>query len=410
MSAEAVIKVDGVAKKYCRNLKRSMLYGVSDIARNSLGFSSRSHRLRPAEFWALDDISFEVRPGETFGVIGRNGSGKTTLLRLLNGIFWPDKGKITIRGRTGALIAVGTGFHPLLTGRENIYVNGAILGMSRREIDGFYDAIVEFADIGDFLESPVKYYSSGMFVRLGFSVMMFCQPEIMLIDEVLSVGDLSFQNKCLKRLKVLREGGEAVVFVSHNLDHVLYLTDRCMVLDKGQCVTIDKPMEAIGRYEQMIYGQQKDKALETNFRLRRSTREVSFSAIRILNSNGDVTSEVQSGEEFTIEVEMDSTRIIEQPNFAIAILNDANVQCIWNVSRENGLVLESLPPKSRLRVTLKGPKLAKGFYQINFALRDASSLETIERFYNLTSFVVNSPGVSRGILKCDCDWELIAKE
>ena len=197
MGEETMITFDNVSKKYCRNLKRSMFYGIMDIAKNTIGLSSRSHNLRKDEFWALDNVSFEVRKGETFGIIGKNGSGKTTLLRLINGIFWPDKGKITVKGRTGALIAVGSGFHPLFSGRENIYINGAILGMSKREIDEHYDAIVEFADIGDFLETPVKYYSSGMFVRLGFASMMFCQPEIMLIDEVLSVGDLSFQFKCL---------------------------------------------------------------------------------------------------------------------------------------------------------------------------------------------------------------------
>jgi len=188
-SSDIAITVDHVSKKYCKSLKRSMLYGVTDIGRNTLGLSSHSGNLRKSEFWAVDDVSFEVKKGETLGIIGPNGSGKTTLLKMLNGIFWPDKGKITVKGRVGALIEVGAGFHPLLTGRENIYINAAILGMTKEEVDEKFDDIVEFADIGDFLDTPVKFYSRGMYVRLGFAVAVHCEPDILLVDEVLAVGD-----------------------------------------------------------------------------------------------------------------------------------------------------------------------------------------------------------------------------
>src|SRR3990170_2258915 len=196
MDEDIAIKVEHVSKKYCKSLKNSMLYGVNDIARNSLGFSSHSERLRNGEFWAVDDVSFELKKGETLGIIGPNGAGKTTLLKMLNGIFWPDKGKITVRGRVGALIEVGAGFHPLLTGKENVYVNAAILGMTKKEVDKKFNDIVEFAGIGDFINVPVKFYSSGMFVRLGFAVAVHCEPDILLIDEILSVGDAKFRAKC----------------------------------------------------------------------------------------------------------------------------------------------------------------------------------------------------------------------
>jgi len=187
------IKVESVSKKYFKSPKRSMLYGVKDIARNTFGLSSHSDELRKDEFWAVDEVSFEVKKGETLGMIGPNGSGKTTMLKMLNGIFWPDKGKIAVKGRVGALIEVGAGFHPLLTGRENVYINAAILGMTKKETDKKFDDIIKFADIGDFLDVPVKHYSSGMFVCLGFAVAVHCEPEILLVDEVLAVGDLHLQ-------------------------------------------------------------------------------------------------------------------------------------------------------------------------------------------------------------------------
>ncbi|HQP92223.1 MAG TPA: ATP-binding cassette domain-containing protein, partial [Candidatus Omnitrophota bacterium] len=161
MSNGPVVSLQHISKKYAKTIKSSMLYGMADIARNLVGISSNPGQLRKNEFWAVDDVSVELRPGESLGLIGPNGSGKTTVLKMINGIFWPDKGKITVRGRVGALIAVGAGFHPLLTGRENIFVNGAILGMTRSEINSKFDSIVDFAEIGSFLDMPVKHYSSG---------------------------------------------------------------------------------------------------------------------------------------------------------------------------------------------------------------------------------------------------------
>ena len=197
-----------------------MIYGVKDIGRNMFGLSSHSEKLRKNEFWAVDDVTFEIKKGETLGIIGANGSGKTTLLKMLNGIFWPDKGKIFVNGRVGALIQVGAGFHPMLTGRENVYINAAILGMSKKEVDEKFDDIVEFADIGNFLDTPVKFYSSGMFVRLGFAIAVHCEPNILLVDEVLAVGDEGFQNKCFNKIGELKKKETTTILVSHNM-HII---------------------------------------------------------------------------------------------------------------------------------------------------------------------------------------------
>jgi len=234
MNDEVVVSFKNVSKKFCKRLRRSMAYGIMDLTKNLVGVKPDSTELRKDEFWALEDINFELRRGETLGLIGPNGSGKTTLLRLLTGIFPPDKGEISIKGRVGALIAVGAGFHPHMTGRENVYLNGAILGMSRKEIDSKFQEIIDFAEIGDFLDAPVSTYSSGMRVRLGFSIAVAIKPEILLIDEILAVGDFKFKTKCFSKLNELKNSGCASIFVSHNLLYILQYTDRCVLLDNGK--------------------------------------------------------------------------------------------------------------------------------------------------------------------------------
>ena len=251
-SPEIAIRVDHVSKKYCKSLKWSMLYGVNDIARNTLGLSSHSDNLRNAEFWAVDDVSFEVKKGETLGIIGPNGSGKTTLLKMLNGIFWPDKGKISIKGRVGALIEVGAGFHPMLTGRENVYINAAILGMTKEEVDEKFDDIVEFADIGGFLDTPVKFYSSGMFVRLGFAVAVHCEPDILLVDEVLAVGDEGFQNKCFNKIGELKKNGTTVILVSHNMHTISTFTEKLVFVNNSKAKYFNSVAEGIKEYTKLF--------------------------------------------------------------------------------------------------------------------------------------------------------------
>ncbi|MEW6040509.1 MAG: ABC transporter ATP-binding protein, partial [Elusimicrobiota bacterium] len=252
--SDFAIHVNNVSKKYCKRLRYSILYGMQDIAKKTLSINYNSEKLRRNEFWALNDISFELKRGETLGIIGHNGAGKTTILKLLNGIIMPDKGRIDINGRTGALIEIGAGFHPLLTGRENIYINGAILGMSRKEINSKFDSIVDFADIGDFLDTPVKNYSSGMFVRLGFAIAVHCEPEILLVDEVLAVGDQQFQRRCINKLNNLQKSGMAIVFVSHALTTVEGISSRVIWMDKGKVKMEGLPAKVIEGYLYHLVG------------------------------------------------------------------------------------------------------------------------------------------------------------
>lgn len=410
---DVAIKVEHVSKKYSKSLKKSMLYGVTDIGRNTLGLSSHSEKLRNDEFWAIDNISFEVKKGETLGIIGSNGSGKTTLLKMLNGIFWPDKGKITIKGKVGALIAVGAGFHPLLTGRENIYVNGAIMGMSKKEINDRFDEIVEFADIGDFLDSPVRNYSSGMFVRLGFACAINMEPDILLIDEVLSVGDLSFQNKSLRRLAEIREKANAVVFVSHNLEHVRNLCDNILILDKGKPVYLGKPNPAIHKYQELSHIKEASslKKVEGFGRyVHDSSGDFIFKKGGLLDEFGNQIDEILFGKDIVVFYEFQATRNIENVILAASIVNNKGIGCIWQMSNDEDMTkyYNLCKGSYRLIIKFKSSNLEPGVYSPSISIRSAFTGEIYEKIIGyIKPFIIKGNIISRGaIIHPDSEWEL----
>lgn len=250
--SEVLIHAEGVGKKFCRSLKRSLWYGLQDMAREALPFSRPAPSLRPSqiplrpdEFWAVNDVSFELRRGECLGLIGHNGAGKTTLLKMLNGLIKPDCGRIAMRGRVGAIIALGAGFNPILSGRENVYINGSVLGLTQSEIDARIDGIIDFADLREFIDAPIQTYSSGMSVRLGFAIASAVQPDILLLDEVLAVGDMAFQAKCFNRLGEMRRQGTAFILVSHNMHQITRFSDRGLHLSRGTVAMLGPTSAAV---------------------------------------------------------------------------------------------------------------------------------------------------------------------
>lgn len=234
--SDTLLSVEHLSKKFCLSLKRSLWYGLIDIGSELIGNSNCHKRLRKSEFWAIKDISFNLKRGQTMGLIGRNGAGKTTLLRTLNGLIKPDRGCIKVWGRMQALIALGVGFNPVLTGRENIYVSAAVLGIPKKEVDRRFDEILDFSGIEEFIDSPVQNYSSGMLVRLGFSVAIHMEPDILLIDEVLAVGDASYQRKCFSKMKELLKKGTAVILVSHSAPAILSFCEIGLLIENGKMV------------------------------------------------------------------------------------------------------------------------------------------------------------------------------
>jgi len=242
------VRMEHVSKSFRKGeLHDSLRDQIPAFARRIFGRASDSSADR-RKFWALDDISFEVPAGEAFGIVGANGAGKSTMLKLISRIMKPTRGTVEVHGRLSALIEISAGFHPDLTGRENIYLNGSILGMNRREIDAKFDEIVEFSGLAEFLDTPVKRYSSGMYARLGFSVAAHVNPDVLIVDEILSVGDYAFQRKCVERMKEVIRSGATVLFVSHNLKIVAEFCHRCLLLERGHTVTIGPTPEVISTY------------------------------------------------------------------------------------------------------------------------------------------------------------------
>jgi homopolymeric O-antigen transport system ATP-binding protein len=247
MSNDVLVRAEGVAKKFSRDLMKSLWYGVTDTLGDLTGRDGTTDELRPSEFWALNDVSFELRRGECIGLVGRNGAGKTTLLKLLSGLIKPDNGRIEIGGRLGALIALGAGFNPVLSGRENIYVNASVLGLSRREINDKIADIIDFAEIDEFIDGPVQSYSSGMQVRLGFAVATAMRPDVLLLDEVLAVGDSAFRAKCFSRIgKILTNA--AVIFVSHSEAQIYRICNRAILLSNGRLIKQGAPESVLATY------------------------------------------------------------------------------------------------------------------------------------------------------------------
>jgi len=316
--------------------------------------------------WALKDVSFEVKRGEVVGIIGRNGAGKSTLLKILSRITEPTSGRAEIHGRVGSLLEVGTGFHPELTGRENIYLNGAILGMKKAEIERKFDEIVAFSEIEKFLDTPVKHYSSGMYVRLAFAVAAHLEPEILLVDEVLAVGDAAFQKKCLGKMGDVAREGRTVLFVSHNMTAVQALCPQCVLLDSGRLAHQGETIKVVRHY---LGSQRQTKQVFLGPMTRRTgSGGARYTAVRILDSEGQVTSSVSIGGKVTIELEFESERVLSSPSFGVLFRNSMLEPVVLLTTR---ITHGEMPPVTRggtVRLHIERLDLLPGSYYLTLGL------------------------------------------
>ncbi len=305
--SEIAIRVEGLGKRYRiggpKEAYGTLRDSLVSLAKAPLRSVQRGYANGHREFWALRDVSFEVKRGEVLGVIGRNGAGKSTLLKILSRITEPTTGYAEIRGRVGSLLEVGTGFHPELTGRENIYLNGAILGMKKAEIDRAFDEIVEFAEIEQFLDTPVKRYSSGMYMRLAFSIAAHLEPEILIVDEVLAVGDAAFQKKCLGKMGDVAKGGRTVLFVSHNMAAVESLCRRVVLLEEGQQRMVGSVQAALDTYLSPTVAVMAD-LRNVQGGTRKGTGEIRFQRVTFCDEiTGDIIITLRTGQDVRIRLE-----------------------------------------------------------------------------------------------------------
>ncbi len=387
MDDNVVIKASCVSKKFTRNLKSLMKYGFYDIGRSTLGMSIDSSKLRKDEFWAVDDVSFELRRGETLGIIGPNGSGKSTMLKMLNGIYMPDKGSIEIKGKVGALIEVGAGFSPMLTGRENIYVNGAILGMSKKEIDKKFDDIVAFADIGDFLDSPVKTYSSGMYVRLGFAVAIHCEPDILLVDEILAVGDSNFQRKSFEKMSSFIKGGASIIFISHNMTTVSKFCNSALLLDHGKIITGGTSEDVIKFYQKRVIESYSNPSLIKELVPKKEicSEQIAITKVVFSDKNNKLSNEFEINETLKIKIYYKANQNTESPQILINLWNIDGVRiCSWATHFENikNFVVEK--GEGLFECIVQDIPLQPNKFYINIGIYDSSRMLNFDWWDGLT--------------------------
>lgn len=364
--------------------------------------------------WALRDVSFEVKQGEALGIIGPNGAGKSTILKLLSGITSPNSGNIKMKGRTGALIEVGAGFHSELTGRENIYLNGAILGLKKKEIDEKFESIVAFSELKKFIDTPVKKYSSGMYVRLGFAVIAHLDPDVLLIDEVLAVGDMSFRRKCLKKMDQFRESGKTIVFISHNLTSVQRLCRKVIWLEQGQIREFDSTVRVIKGYvdEENKRAANSEQASASSFD-RNLTRDVVISQVRLLDVNGNPRDRFLLREPMGIEIRYKTIKEISDPNIGVAIYTDDAIKVSYSDTKMFACYVKLNNNEGIVKYSINSLPLMPGRYSVTVGITDSvaqcdlrmNAAEFMIKVDDATAYAASLGEYRHGLINLDARWE-----
>lgn len=380
------IEVDDVSKRFRLYTERNQSLKATVLNRG---------RARFEEFWALEDVSFDVAQGETFGLVGENGSGKSTLLKCMAQILQPDKGSIRINGRLSALLELGAGFHPELSGRENVYLNASILGMTRKEVDARFDDIVEFAGLERFIDTPVKNYSSGMYVRLGFSVAVQAEPDILLIDEVLAVGDESFQRKCAERLSELRHSGVTIVVVSHGLGTLRNICDRVIWLQNGKTQDIGDTSAIIDSYLGEVEVDRQGPPAEG---ARWGSGEAVIDHMELVDLDGRSVDRIRTGDQVAFRLHYDAPDPVPKPVFGIVVHTADGFEVSCPNTREAGHPIEELHGRGHVDLVVDALPLLPGTYDLSAGLADWKLEHIYDHRHRALRFDVDvgTPHESRG--------------
>lgn len=379
---DILIKVEGLSKKFCKDLKTSLKYGVKDLVAQVFG-KQQTKELRPKEFWAVKDISFELRRGECLGLIGHNGAGKSTLLKMLNGLIKPDEGRIEMHGRVAALIELGAGFNPILTGRENIYNNGSVLGLTKSEIDNMADEIIDFAEIREFIDAPVQSYSSGMKVRLGFAIATSLKPDVLILDEVMAVGDAGFRMKSFNRISEMMSNC-AVIFVSHSMQTLARISNKVILLNQGK---VEFASENVHKAIELYFSKFGKEEGKIEFS---EGAEINSLTINGIENDLKRNIEVIFGEDLVVELELFLKQKCDRFHLKINIVDKDLKIVAQSTSSKFDAFFEPFE-LSKIRVKFRNLNLTDGEYSITYFIQaenDKSSKQQILGTYRNYSKII----------------------
>jgi lipopolysaccharide transport system ATP-binding protein len=388
---DIALRFDAVSKKY------RLRHGFYLSIRDEIARLTRKALLRKSGeaniFWALRDVSFEIMRGETIGLIGANGAGKSTILKILSRVTVPTSGSYAVKGRVGALIEVGAGFHPDLTGRENVYLNGAIMGMRKREIDAKFDQIVAFSEVENFIDTALKFYSSGMMVRLGFAVAAHIEPDILLVDEVLAVGDTAFQAKCLNKIAELKEQDKTIILVSHAMPSILQHSSRVLWIDHGTLKGFGDPEDTVERYLRTVHEHSGSNA-PTLDESAMSDSPIRITSVTVRNANGDALGSLVYGQPASVEVAYAVTRPIEDPVVALTFHDVRDFPLGGLTSRLDDITLDGSTGTGVVRLILSPVLFTRGSYGVTIALHDSRIQRYLDMRPRAATFMVEGPSVA----------------
>lgn len=414
--AEIVLSVEGISKKFCRSLRRSLFYGMQDIVGELTGSRQESTTLRTNEFWALKDVHLQLRRGEAIGLVGANGSGKTTLLRIISGLIKPDMGRVRVRGRVAPLIALGAGFSPVLTGRENIYANMSILGLSKPQIEERFAAVVDFAELWEAIDTPVQTYSSGMAARLGFACAVHTEPDVLLVDEVLAVGDIKFRSKCERKLHDLLEQGTSFVLVSHFSQSMLNICNSAVYLSHGKVMMAGDTRQVLEQYQEDLFAAKETTADMPLHHLSRSPTGTHTGAaiaqIYFESPRGEVIEAPVTGEATQLCICFETTVTIDNTCLFIAVYKFSEGETValhlnsFLDGQLNHTTFQVAPGRYTVKAKLPYLGLAPGLYTMKAFLKDGAvyTLDAIDAF---RFRVEKQESLNRGIYYQHRDWELV---
>ncbi len=393
------IRFDNVSKKFKLHHQRAR--SIQEV------LVSLTHRtpkvMEERELWILKNVSFQIEKGESVAFVGPNGTGKSTSLKLISGILFPNTGMIEVNGRIGALLELGAGFHIDLTGRENIYLNGSVLGLSRSQIEQRMAAIIEFSELEKFIDIPVKHYSSGMYMRLGFSIAVHTDPDILLVDEVLAVGDATFQRKCIERIAQLKQQGVTILFVSHDVTAIRRICDRAIWMEKGEILADAETENVIQRY--LWHAFEKNKIQKAQNHNRWGSGEVKITGVTFLDADGQPQTNFYPGQPFTIQINYRASQKIEKPVFGLAIHRSDGIHITGPNTKFSGRQIDAIQGEGSIRYSVGKIPLLEGVYYVSVAVHDWTDTKMFDYHDKMYPFYILSSEKERyGMITLYGEW------